>query len=60
MQTDCYNFMEMKKQVKNPAAVALGKLGGSATSPAKIAACRRNAEKRWNEYRAKQQSNAGK
>lgn len=30
---------------KNPAAVALGKLGGRATSPAKTAAARQNAKK---------------
>ncbi len=29
---------------KNPAAVALGRLGGKATSPAKAAAARRNAK----------------
>jgi hypothetical protein len=30
---------------KNPAAVALGKLGGRATSPAKTKAARKNAKK---------------
>ncbi|MFA5324014.1 MAG: hypothetical protein WC373_15180 [Smithella sp.] len=30
---------------KNPAAVALGKLGGKAKSPAKAAACRENGAK---------------
>ena len=45
--------MEMKNKIKNPAAVSLGKLGGSAKSAAKTAACRRNIAKRWAEYRAK-------
>lgn len=33
--------------MKNPAAVALGKLGGSVSSKAKTAAARRNIAKRW-------------
>jgi len=33
--------------MKNPHAVALGRAGGQATSPAKTAAARANAQKRW-------------
>ena len=32
---------------KNPHAVALGRKGGKAKSPAKTAAARRNVRKRW-------------
>lgn len=32
----------MTAPIKNPAAVALGSLGGKVKSPAKAAACRRN------------------
>jgi hypothetical protein len=32
---------------KNPAAVALGRLGGSKRSQAKTTACRKNIRKRW-------------
>ena len=37
----------MAKSRKNPHAVALGRKGGKATSAAKTAAARRNANKRW-------------
>lgn len=39
------------KPTKNPAAVALGRLGGKSTSEAKRNAARRNNAKRWEEYR---------
>jgi hypothetical protein len=35
----------MKKQSKNVHAVALGRLGGAASTPAKAAAARRNGRK---------------
>jgi hypothetical protein len=35
------------KRKKNPAAVALGRLGGQAKSPAKTKAARANILKRW-------------
>ncbi len=34
-------------KTKNPAAVALGRLGGSVKSDAKTAAAKRNIQKRW-------------
>ena len=37
--------MNRRKNPKNPHAVALGRMGGSSTSPKKIAAARRNAKK---------------
>jgi hypothetical protein len=36
-----------KEKAKNPAAVALGKLGGSKSSAAKTAAAKQNILKRW-------------
>lgn len=39
--------------MKNPHAVALGKLGGSKKSPAKTAAAKRNILKRWNNQKAR-------
>src|SRR5229473_1394837 len=38
--------MTKRKRRKNPAAVALGRLGGSVRSPAQIAAAKRNANQR--------------
>lgn len=37
----------MKEKLKNPAAVALGRLGGKVKSEAKTAANKRNIAKRW-------------
>ncbi len=44
----------MKKAKKNPAAVALGRLGGSKSTPAKTKAARENARKRWAMERRKE------
>ena len=38
----------MKTKAKNPAAVALGRLGGRVKSAAKTAAAKRNIAARWN------------
>lgn len=40
----------MAKRHKNPHAVALGRKGGKAKSPAKTAAARANAKKRWEQH----------
>lgn len=42
---------------KNPAAVALGKLGGSVKSAAKTAAAKRNIAKRWEMIKARHKLN---
>lgn len=39
--------------MKNPHAVALGKLGGSVSSPAKTEANKRNIAKRWANHKSK-------
>ncbi len=44
----------MKKPKKNPAAVVLGRLGGSKSTPAKTKAARANARKRWAMERRKE------
>jgi hypothetical protein len=41
------------KRRKDPNAVALGRKGGKATSPAKTKAARKNARRRWALYAAK-------
>jgi hypothetical protein len=42
-----------RRKAKNPHAVALGRKGGKASSPAKTAANRANVRKRWALYAAK-------
>jgi hypothetical protein len=42
-----------KAPKKDPNAVALGRKGGSKTSPAKTKAARKNARRRWALYAAK-------
>jgi hypothetical protein len=42
-----------RRKPKNPHAVALGRKGGKATSPAKTKAARKNARRRWALYAAK-------
>lgn len=39
---------------KNPAAVSLGRLGGSVKSAAKREAAKKRAEKQWERHREKQ------
>ncbi len=43
-----------RKPKKNPAAVALGRLGGKVKSEAKTRAARENIRKRWERERARE------